>query len=181
MTLSPTKMMLAVTALLDALGDGAWHDAGEIRAELERDGLGRDVAYRAARACRVETRQIGSRAARRSEWRIAPGTPPPAPEAVDRRLRARPRPPLATSGALGADAVCRLCRRSLEGRHLKTAFCTVECKAEAARIRRILTGERTGPRDYHSLAERLAAEPRPGGPLSRLLNAAGLERPAPTP
>jgi hypothetical protein len=51
--------------------------------------------------------------------------------------------------------VCVVCGNSLEGRRIDARHCGGPCRAEASRLRAILSGRGSGP--YRSLAERLEA------------------------
>lgn len=48
--------------------------------------------------------------------------------------------------------VCRICGASLAGRRRQTVYCDGPCRAEASRLRAILSGNPSAP--YKSLAER---------------------------
>lgn len=75
---------------------------------------------------------------------------------------------------------CVLCGRELApNSHAIARFCSEGCRTLAHHLRTLLTGERVGGNNggfYGSVAERLAAQSRPGSALGRLLEQAGLER-----
>lgn len=70
----------------------------------------------------------------------------------------------------GSPRRCALCGAVFEPGSPRHRFCSGGCKAEAHQIQRSLRGLAPGARwPYRSLAHRLAADLKPGSPISRLL------------
>jgi hypothetical protein len=70
---------------------------------------------------------------------------------------------------------CGICAASLDGRRADARFCSGACRAEASRLRRILSGE--GADGYATLADRqAAAQKRTRAPVERVDSAATTEK-----
>lgn len=87
---------------------------------------------------------------------------------------------MATGVPAGEARRCVLCGRELApNAHPIARFDSEGCRTLAHHLRTLLAGEGAGGQDgcwYGSVAERLAAQPKPGSALKRLLEQAGLER-----